>query len=225
MFVPALLPATLDSYWEFIYSSGNEGPGFMTILYVIVPWIGVMMAGYGFGMILQKDESTRRKWLIRIGLTATIVFIVVGSVMALIAQHPDVPFLFELLNQRKYPASQLYLLMTLGPSILLMAFIERVKDGFSKAIIIFGKVPFFYYLLHIPLIHLTALVVNIIRTGQTHQEWYNSAPYVWFEPEQHWSLGLLYLVFVIDVAILYFACKWYESYKFRHPEIKWLKFI
>src|SRR5688572_14393637 len=224
--VPSFLPATLDTYWEFIYSSGNEGPTFINILYVIVPWIGVMMAGYGFGIILLMETERRRKLLIRIGLGCTLLFVIVGSIVAFI--NPDgneASFIFRLLNQRKYPASQLYLLMTLGPCILSMPFVEKAQSGFSKAINIFGRVPFFYYLLHIPLIHITALVVNVIREGEAHQEWYNGAPFVWFEPEHHWSLGLLYLVFMIDVGVLYFACKWYEDYKFRHPEKTWLKFI
>jgi uncharacterized membrane protein len=224
--VPNFLPATLDTYWEFIYSSGNEGPAFITILYVIVPWIGVMMAGYGFGIILQMEPGRRRKSMIRIGLGATLLFVIAGSAVAYVNPNGDeAPFIFRLLNQRKYPASQFYLLMTLGPTILLMPFVEKTESFISKAIVIFGKVPFFYYLLHIPLIHITALIVQFIKYGQLHPEWYNNAPYVWFEPEYHWSLGLLYLVFVIDVVILYLACKWYEAYKFRHPEIKWLKFI
>ena len=224
--VPNFLPATLDTYWEFIYTSGNEGPSFMTILYVIVPWIGVMMAGYGFGIILQMEPEKRKKLLIRIGLGATLLFIIIGSIIVFKNQKEDSPaFIFSLLNQRKYPASQLYLLMTLGPCILLMPFVEKAQGFFSKVIIIFGRVPFFYYLLHIPFIHISALIVNMIREGNMHQEWYNNAPYVWFEPEHHWSLGLLYLVFVINVVILYFACKWYEAYKFKHPEMKLLKFI
>jgi uncharacterized membrane protein len=224
--VPNFLPATLDTYWEFIYSSGNEGPSFMTILYVIVPWIGVMMAGYGFGIILQMDAERRKKLLIGIGLSATLLFVVIGSIVVLMNQNDDSrPFIFSLLNQRKYPASQLYLLMTLGPCILLMPFVEKAESAFSKAINIFGRVPFFYYLLHIPLIHISALIVNMIQEGEMHQEWYNNAPYVWFEPEHHWSLGLLYIVFAMNVVILYFACKWYERYKFKHPEKKWLKFV
>jgi uncharacterized membrane protein len=225
--VPNFLPATLDTYWEFIYSSGNEGPAFMTILYVIVPWIGVMMAGYGFGIILQMETERRRNLLMRIGLGATLLFIVGGSVAFFAIPHwrTEPPFIFSVLNQRKYPASQLFLLMTLGPTILLMPFVEKTQTAVSKAIVVIGRVPFFYYLLHIPLIHITALIVQLIKDGQLHQEWYNNAPYVWLEPEHHWSLGLLYLIFVIDVVILYFACKWYEGYKFNHPEKKWLKFI
>jgi hypothetical protein len=86
-------------------------------------------------------------------------------------------------------------------------------------------VPFFYYLLHIPLIHLSALVVMFIREGHLVTEWYNTAPYAWIPEEHRWSLALLYLVFIVDALILYFACRWYEKYKFSRPNNKLLKFI
>src|SRR5258708_17967579 len=119
-YIPESARVSFGHFWEFIYSSGLEGPSWIFILYVLVPWIGVMAAGYGFGWVLQMSED-RRKILIRIGLVATIVFIVVGSAQAFADSNPEgPPFVFKLLNQRKYPASQLFLLMTLGPSILLM---------------------------------------------------------------------------------------------------------
>ncbi len=184
-----------------------------------------MAAGYGFGWVLQMSED-RRKILIRIGLVATIVFIVVGSARVFADSNPEgPPFVFKLLTQRKYPASQLFLLMTLGPSILLMPFVEKSQSGLTKALITFGRVPFFYYLVHIPLIHLSALIVGLIRQGHIVSEWYNTSPYTQMQEEHRWSLALLYVVFIIDVIILYFLCQWYEKYKFEHPEKKWLKFI
>jgi len=227
--VPLLLPETTRQsfgvFWEFIYSSGLDGPPSITILYVIVPWIGVMAAGYGFGLVLQKEETVRKKLLIRIGLASIISFIIFATIAYLSADQHRYPFLLSILNQRKYPASQLFLLMTLGPSILLMAYVEKAKHFISQAIIIFGKVPLFYYLLHIPLIHISALVVQLIKEGKIFPEWYDNAPYVGYPQEHWWSLGILYLVFIIDVIMLYFVCKWYVKFKFNHPEIKWVKFL
>jgi uncharacterized membrane protein len=228
--VHQLLPESMQipfgRFWEFIYSSGLEGPPSITILYVIVPWIGVMAAGYGFGVFLQTGEAKRKRILMKIGVTAIFAFIFFGALFLMKKPQEDAtPFLFQLLNQRKYPASQLFLLMTLGPSILLMAFVEKTKGLFSKAMITFGRVPFFYYLLHIPLIHVSALIVQLITEGQTNSQWYDTAPYTWIPEDHRWSLGLLYLVFVVDVIILYFACRWYETYKFKHPEKAWLKFV
>lgn len=227
--VPDLLPESVrpsfGRVWEFIYSSGLEGPSWINILYVIIPWVGVMAAGYGFGLVFELNEA-RKRTLLRIGLVATICFVVFGTAQIFAAPTSDgPPFIFKLLNQRKYPASQLFLMMTLGPAILLMPFVEKSTNIFSKAMVTFGRVPFFYYLLHIPLIHTSALIVGVIREGRVTSEWYDSAPYSWIPEEHRWNLALLYLVFIIDVAILYFACRWYERLKFAHPNKKWLKFV
>jgi uncharacterized membrane protein len=231
-YVPQLLPQSsreaFGKFWEFIYTSGLEGPQGITILYVIVPWIGVMAAGYAFGMILQMEPARRNKICLRIGLSAIVLFLIIGSIIVLNKPaSPDAPpFVLRLLNQNKYPASQLYLLMTLGPLIALVPFAEKAKGWMAVALEIFGKVPMFYYLLHIPLIHISALVVNLIRTGNAHSEWYNTAPYVYFENENdRWGLGLLYLVFIINVALLYFLCRWYAKYKAANPGKRWLRYV
>jgi hypothetical protein len=125
----------------------------------------------------------------------------------------EMPFIMELLNQRKYPASQLYLLMTLGPLIALAPFAEKVKGPVAGFLSVFGRVPFFYYLAHILIIHISALVVNYFLFGAVHNDWYTTAPFSNVPPGNTWSLGLLYLVFVIDVAILFFISKWYAPRK------------
>ncbi|MDX2045269.1 MAG: heparan-alpha-glucosaminide N-acetyltransferase domain-containing protein [Chitinophagaceae bacterium] len=231
-YVPQLLPQSsreaFGRFWEFIYTSGLEGPQGITILYVIVPWIGVMAAGYAFGMILQMEPARRNKICLRIGLSAIALFLITGSIIVLNKPaSPDAPpFILRLLNQNKYPASQLYLLMTLGPLIALVPFAEKAKGWLAAALEVFGKVPMFYYLLHIPLIHISALVVNLIRTGSAHSEWYNTAPYVYFENENdRWGPGLLYLVFIINVALLYFLCRWYAKYKAVNPGKRWLRYL
>ena len=229
--VPRTLPDSLSvvkSLWEFIYTSGNEPPTGITILYVLVPWIGVMLTGYGFGAILLLAPEKRNRLCIRIGAAAIIIFGVVGTIVILISpvQPESPPFIFRLLNQQKYPASQLFLLMTIGPLLALIPWTEKAHGKIADALTIFGKVPFFYYLLHIPLIHVSALLVNFFVDGTAHQEWYATAPFVWVPDEAaRWSLSLLYFVFVIDVVMLYFSCRWYMRYKFSHPENKWLKYV
>ena len=180
MHVPYLLPvgwrADFSWFWEFIYSSGFDGPPGIAILYVIVPWIGVMMVGYGFGLLLTADHAKRNKCCLWIGLSCIAAFIVIGGLITYFHHSKSgMPFLFRLLAQQKYPPSQLYLLMTLGPMIALVPFAEKVKGWFANILIIFGRVPFFYYVLHILLIHISALVVNYIRTGSVHQDWYGTA--------------------------------------------------
>ena len=135
------------------------------------------------------------------------------------------PALFRLLNQRKYPASPLFLLMTLGPSVALLPLAERAGKGLAGVLDTFGRVPLFYYLLHIPLIHATALLVWYLRDGAFGAERFATAPYVFIQdPQQHWSLGLLYLVWAIDVAILYVACRWYMHLKATRPR-PWMRYV
>ena len=199
-------------------------PG-ITILYVIVPWIGVMAAGYGFGLILIKEEKTRDKICWWLGISSIILFVIIGSIIAMRNNNGNAPFVFRLLNQQKYPPSQLFLLMTLGPLIALVPFAEKAKGWLSDVLSIFGRVPMFYYLLHIPLIHLSALLVNIILTGSAHQEFYNTSPYTQMPENYRWSLGLLYLVFILVVIFLFFLCRAYGVYKEKHPEKKWLRYV
>jgi uncharacterized membrane protein len=228
--VPKALPeAARGSFamiWEFVYPSGLNTFEGISVLYSLIPWIGVMAAGYGFGAILLLSAERKRKICIAIGLSALALFLVAGSAQILMNPSQEAPpFIFRLLNQAKYPASQLFLMMTLGPLILLVPLLEKAKGWFANTLEIFGRVPFFYYLMHILLIHLSAFVVNVILYGNVHQEWYTYAPYASVPPEFRWSLPLLYLIFAIDVTILFFACRWYARHKKDHPEKKWLAFL
>ena len=197
----------------------------ISIFYVIIPWIGVMMAGFGFGQLFLKPAAVLRKHCLRIGLAATGLFLLVGSVVVLSGSNDETPFIFKLLGQQKYPPSQLFLLMTLGPVIALVPWAQQVKGKVADAIKIIGRVPMFYYLLHLLLIHLSAYVVNMFLFGNIHQEWYETAPFVGMDESVRWGLPLLYLVWAIDVVILYYACSWYARYKATHPKVGWVKYV
>ncbi len=209
-YIPLLLPESMRNpfgrIWEFFYPSGLEGINGIAILYVLIPWIGVMMAGYGFGTLLLKDPGALKRTCLRIGVTAIVLYVIVG--MAFIIFGPpykgNLPFLFRLLAQQKYPPSQLFLLMTLGPLIALIPWAQRLQGTLAETLKIFGRVPFFFYLLHILLIHISALAVNLLLTGNAYSDWYTTAPFVEVGEEQRWSLPLLYLVYAIDLALLYF---------------------
>ena len=198
---------------------GTDGPT-LAILYSIVPWIGVMAAGYAFGPILLRDAADRRRMCLRIGLSATAAFLVIGGVLAIRA--PDAagapPALFRLLSQQKYPASQLFLMMTLGPLIALIPVAERARGWWANALETFGRAPMFFYLLHIPLIHVAAMVVSLVRSGRV-DPWL-SGNHPMMPPEQPagymWSLGLLYLVWALVLPVLYVACRWYAREKAAH---------
>jgi uncharacterized membrane protein len=228
--LPHLLPqaaqGSIGWLWEFLYPAGYRPWQAIAILYVLIPWIGVMAAGYGFGLVMVRPPEERRRLCLWIGCIATALFLVIGGAFLLLnpAHGNAPPLLFRLLNQQKYPASQLFLLMTLGPAIAFLAVSERATGRIAQVLATFGRVPMFYYLLHIPAIHLAALVVSYLKDGAIHQQWYASAPFTSVPAEHRWGLPLLYLVFIIVVSALYPLCRWFNGVKARGRE-GWLKYI
>jgi uncharacterized membrane protein len=228
-YVPGLLPPSLQKsfgyLWEFIYPSGLSWPPGVVILYVLVPWIGVMAMGYGMGPLFRLDPARRRRICLWIGGTAIALYLVIGSILAAHLPGSKLPFLLRLLNQRKYPASPLFLLMTLGPLVAVLPWAERARGRLSRILLVFGRVPLFFYLMHIPTIHLGCMMINYFREGSGGSPWYATAPDVWMPPEHRWPLGLLYLEWAMDIFFLYFLCRWFANYKDTHPEKRWLKFL
>ncbi len=204
--------------WQFLYFGGSvnlaDGGPRIAILYSLVPWIGVMAAGYGFGRVLALPAERRNRISVIIGGAAIMLFIVLRT-FNLYGDprhwNPQQPLTF--LNTAKYPASLLFLLMTLGPLLALMPLFERLRGVIGGALELFGRVPLFYYVLHIPLIHVGAIVVSLIRTGAITPWLFGNHP---MEPPDQppgyqWSLGLLYLVTAICVGALYLACRWWAA--------------
>jgi uncharacterized membrane protein len=230
-FFPGIFPSSwqqaIGYVWDFVYPSELKSFSGISILYVLVPWIGVMAAGYGFASVFLLEEAKRRKICLWTGISATIIFIIVAIVMT--AAHrsspPQMPFILEMLNQKKYPASQLFLLMTLGPLIAFIPLAEKARGWLARVFTVFGRVPLFYYLFHILIIHVAALITNYFREGSVTTDRFAYAPFVEVEPGQRWSLGLLYAVYFMVVFFLYFLCRWYAAYKTNHPEQKWLRYI
>jgi hypothetical protein len=114
--------------------------------------------------------------------------------------------------------------MTLGPLIALLPLAERARGWFVEMLAVFGRVPLFYYLLHIPAIHLAALAVTFLREGSVHPEWYAYAPFTDVPPANRWGLPLLYFVFALVVALLYFPCRWFAGVKSRNRD-GWLRYL
>jgi uncharacterized membrane protein len=227
--VPPRLSTALAPYWAFLYPSNAEPAFGIAVLYVLVPWIGVMAAGYGFGLVMAQAPEVRRRQCLRIGLSATALFLVAGSLLAVLGpRESDAPaFIFRLLGQRKYPASQLFLLMTLGPAIALLPWAEKSTGWIANALEVFGRVPMFYYLLHVPVIHVAAMIVSVIRSGQVIPQLVGNFPLM--PPPMpdgyRWSLGLLYLVWaIVTGGVLYPACRWYAVAKARRPD-SWMRYI
>ena len=225
-FMPQTLRDALGWIWQFLYFGGGVGP--IGVLYVIVPWIGVMAAGYAFGSVLTRDPAARDRFCLRAGLAATALFLVGGAIKLLLSPPGEdaAPALFRFLGQQKYPASQLFLLMTLGPTIALLPLAERARGWLADVMKTFGRVPLFYYLLHIPLIHLLAMVVSRIRLGEVSPWLFTNFPLApGDQPDGYrWGLGTLYLVWLIAVILLYFPCRSYERAK-RERRAGWMSYI
>jgi uncharacterized membrane protein len=234
-FFPAAMSAlgqgSMGWLWKILYLGGGfqigrNGPPLL-VLFVIVPWIGVMMAGYAFGAVMQMPADRRRAICFRLGAVATIAFVALRAV----DRYGDPrqwhnPLAF--LGTTKYPASLAFLLMTLGPMLIGLAFAERGqgRGRIAGVLATFGRVPFFYYLIHIPLIHAAACVVSLIREGVVDPWLFTNHPLApgRLPPGYMWSLPLLYLVFAIVVALLYFPCRWFARLKATRKS-PWLSYL
>jgi uncharacterized membrane protein len=243
--VRALPGDPLSGLWKVLYVSffagpvrlGPHGPP-LIVLYSLVPWVGVMAAGYAFGLIVIMEPARRRRYCLGIGLGAIALFLLLrgfnlygdprpwGGGGSTPGGPPPMPALLSFLNTNKYPASLAFLLMTLGPMIALMPLIEPARGSVARILTVFGRVPFFYYLLHIPLIHLMALGVSKLRLGEVSPWLFTNHPMGNPPPPEGytWGLGLLYLVWALAIAILYFACRWYAALKARRHDW-WLSYL
>jgi uncharacterized membrane protein len=233
----ALQQSSLSWLWQILYFGGpiqlgQNGPTLM-VLYSIVPWIGVMAAGYAFGAVMVMEPVRRNRICVALGAGAIVLFLalrtidVYGDPRHWHAAGPSpAPILFRFINTSKYPASLQFLLMTLGPVILLLPLAERARDKIGEIFTIFGRVPMFYYLIHIPTIHLAAVIVSLVREGRVDPWLFANHPMMNPPPPEGytWSLALLYAVFFVVVAALYVPCRWYAQRKATNPS-PWMRYI
>ena len=210
-----------------LYAGGGfELPGLgwnVAILYVLLPWVGVMAAGYGFGTMMRLDAPARRRICLFLGMAAVLLFVVLRVTdgygdprpWSQVAQR--MPSWLAFLNTTKYPGSLQFMLMTLGPMLLVLPLLETARNRVARWLEVFGKVPFFYYVLHIPLIHVVAVLISLVRTPDSTGWLFANHPLM--PPDvpagYMWSLPMLYLVTTIVVVALYFPCRWYAAVKAR----------
>ena len=196
-----------------------------------------MAAGYGFGRVLEQAPARRDRFCMALGLGATAAFILLRalnhngdprpwSVGPGAHGGPPRPAWIAFLNTTKYPASLDFLLMTLGPTIALMPLLERARGALARAIAVFGRVPFFYYLLHIPLIHALAILVSRIRLGTVSPWLFTNHPMGNPEPPDGytWPLWLLYVVWAAAIVVLYVPCRGFDALKSRSRDA-WLRYL
>jgi uncharacterized membrane protein len=232
-----LAQSSLGWLWQILYFGGpvqlgQNGPTLM-VLYSIVPWIGVMAAGYAFGAVMTLEPKRRDRLCITIGASAIALFLVLRGLDVYgdprhwhVTQPTQMPTLFRFIGTTKYPASLLFLLMTLGPMILLLPVGEHARWKVGEFFATFGRVPMFYYLLHIPAIHLAAVLVSLAREGRADPWLFMNHPMMNPPPPAGymWPLPLLYAVFVVVVGLLYFPCRWYAAKK-AERRTGWMRYV
>jgi uncharacterized membrane protein len=223
--------------WSILHSPNmvwsNNDQYFVFALYPLIPWVGVTAAGYGLGQIYSWAPERRQKFLVRLGLGLSGAFVVIrainiyGDPFRWSAQKSVVFTTLSFLNTNKYPPSLLYLLMTLGPAMLFLRAVDGGVPRWLRPALIVGKVPMFYYLLHVPLIHLIAVVVCYARYGQAH--WMFESPSIEYfpftrPPDWGYSLPVVYLIWICVVVALYPLCKWYAGLRLRSSN-PWLSYL
>jgi hypothetical protein len=183
--------------------------------------------------VITLEPQRRNRICIALGASAIVLFLglrlidVYGDPRHWRAPGPNpAPTLFRFINTSKYPASLQFLLMTLGPTILLLPLAERARGKVGEIFTVFGRVPMFYYLLHIPAIHLAAVIVSLAREGRVNPWLFTNHPMMNPSPPEGymWSLPLLYAVFFVMVAALYLPCRWYARRKATNPA-PWMRYI
>jgi uncharacterized membrane protein len=224
----------LEWLWRVLHIFGpiEFAPGYRLIIgYPLVPWIGVMAVGYAFGHILLRERDARRRWVLRAGVILTVAFVLLRFSNLYGNPSPWTPqarpgfTLLAFLDTAKYPPSLLYLMMTLGPALVVLALLDRpATPAALRPALVFGRVPMFYYLLHLPLIHVLALLIETVRFGEA--PWLFGLPFDKrvVPPDAGMGLPGVYAIAVLALALLYPVCRWFAEYK-RRSRATWVSYL
>ncbi len=213
------------------------------VLFPLIPWVAVMSAGYAFGTVYNMEAERRRKLIAQLGLWLTVAFIVLR--LTNVYGNPPVGLggvsqgdwhvqptvektIILFFDVEKYPPSLQFLLMTMGPSFLLLAWLEK-KNGGQKlspiwsALLVYGRVPLFYYVLHLYVIHLLAILMAPLFHQPAAWLWHGG---FFYGAPDSWGFGLpfIYLMWFTAVAILYLPCRWFAGVKQRRKSW-WLSYL
>lgn len=233
----AVKPADLGGFgpWWAILHTGDDvsfGDGWLiNPYYPLIPWIGVMAVGFGFGKLLINRVWGAKRRILAIGVALICAFLVLRFTNLYgdpkpWQSYPDPTFTFlSFINCHKYPPSLLYLLMTLGTALLVLSLAEgRAAErlGFLQ---VFGRTPLFFYLLHLYLIHGLAVLIAMITDGPVAAIigggiWSPELP-----QDYGYALPVVYGIWLLVVLTLYPLCHGFEALKLRKPHWRWLKYL
>jgi uncharacterized membrane protein len=235
----------LSWLWMFLHSPGRipvTADFQFSMRYVLIPWVGVMATGFAFGSLLLRPD--RRKWILTLGVSATALFFVLRGLNLYGNGLGGLPFGYprsagpwsvqptlsltaiSFFNTLKYPPSLDYLLMTLGPALILLGLLDRsnAERGLSRILLVYGRVPLLYYVLHLYLIHSLAIVVSLAF----HQPILHGSVIADFATKPagygH-GLPFIYAMWILAVAILYVPSRWFMEFRSRHRDWNWLSYL
>ena len=223
--------------WYFLHQDNAlvYGSNHLVILhYPLIPWIGLMALGYLFGSFYKKDfdVSLRKKWLLRLGLGSLFLFVILrgfnlyGDLMPWSVQDTTTKSILSFFKVTKYPPSLLFLCITLGPAMLFLYAFENTKNKITDFFLVFGRVPLFYYFLHMLVIHILA-IIGILIFGGNWQDMIVTGKSFMSETLKTYgySLFIVYVVWISVVLLLYPLCKKYMTYKSNNKDKWWLSYL
>lgn len=224
-------------WWQFLHRGGFLhlwGNHFLGIFYPFLPWTGLMILGYCFGKLFTDTDALKRtKFLLWTGMAAILFFIVLrtldiyGDPLHWHKQDSFIKTFFSFMNVQKYPPSLLFMCATIGPGLIFLALVKNTTGRLSKIIIVFGRVPFFYYILHFYVLHIIKIILYLSR-GHSLAEGLTGVPNIPFKfaaPGEGYSLWVVYGIWLSVIILLYPLCKWYDTYKTNHREKWWLSYL
>ena len=227
-----------DWAWHIVHQPGviTGGDRNLLVIYPLLPWIGVMAGGFCFATVFALEAAKRRSVMLKLGVALTVAFLIVravnlyGDPSLWSVQHSMAYTVISFLNCTKYPASLDYVLMTIGPALILLSFYERWKFSVNNPLIVFGRVPLFYFVLHFYAIHAILVVMSWIRYGPGafafifHSNPSMGGPREVYPADFGYPLWVTYAVWVGLVAALYPLCRWFASVKATH-KTWWLSYL
>jgi uncharacterized membrane protein len=219
--------------WVFLMQSGFVPPA-IAVPYALIPWLGIFLAGYGTGALYMKDfdPAQRRKILLNTGVAAIVLFIVMrainvyGDLTPWTVQKNTIFTIMSFMNTTKYPVSLLFTLMTIGPVLVLLSWLEKSTNKTLERVSVFGRVPFFYYLMHFLVMHTAALVLYLIISGSSFSELnFSLMQTLGGIPRGFgYTLGWTYVAWLGTILLMYPLCVWYDQYKRSHKSW-WLSYL